>query len=511
MSRRFFAATLTLGLVASACSLTLDTDLGRGIGETCAAASDCAGKSASCDAGVCAVPCDGGCPAPSQCNVAKNLCATAGALAVGDVCSQATECATFDCTGGLCSKACTGTPDCPGGSVCVERACVRQLNVAFVLDNVVSTAKDGFALTHEEARASLEARLPWLVTQRLEGASSDNVNALMDTGLANGADVVLMTSSRFAAQAKGKAAEVPSKKFAVYASSATGTNIAGYSARFHQAWYLAGVTGATIASRENRKHLAYLGAVASPEVVRQLNAFTIGARSVDPEVVVEVVWANGFVPPVDVMKNLVGSLVASGASVIANRLGTNSALAEIEAQTPAGGPKIWSIGINNLTACNAAPSTCLGSAYFNWAPLYESLFDDMRRGRWNPSLVTDASIKQDPAKSPFSFAVNEAADAALPNLKTRLSQTITESLVNAAGDDLTFAGPLTPISNRDPIPAGSRVPDAELSAMCWLVEGVVERDIPGDATSPLVPGKFPKGGPAWPPGPTGIPLSCGEL
>jgi hypothetical protein len=250
------------------------------------------------------------------------------------------------------------------------------------------------------------------------------------------------------------------------------------------------------------KKIGFLGAMAIPEVISQFNAFVLGVRSVEPTFSVEIVWANSFVPTDDVEKKMVDYLVAGGNELLVNRMGAlNETFLTYAAtkQSATGGP-IYTIALDNQDACKFAPSTCIGAPYWNWGPLYTRLLDSMHNGTWKPSFVFD-SIQADPTSSTLQFALNTAGIPALQSIKEPLAGTI-GTLVNADGSDNTFKGPICPSQpdQRDGcVAGGARVSDDEINAMCWMVEGAVQRSDKEDPTSELVAARVPDGTVVWPP------------
>ena len=361
--------TCLAALALSGCSLLIDSTARAGVGARCEADQDCQGPGATCDEKkTCTLPCadEGDCPSGSTC--LASFCRVAGAGALGAACKTSADCASSSCVDGLCVSPCAATPDCPGGSVCVEGACQLTLPSGFVFDNQVSNATQGFAYAHEVGRQAAVAELPWLEAIRSESNTNDTVSASIESLISGGAEVVVVTTNRFKTEAEEKARAHPNVQFLTFSAPSEGDNFVGYDVRIHQAWYVAGYVAARF---DSSGKLAFLGAVPIPEVMRQLNAFTLGALAANPAARVEIVWANNFVPPDDIARKLVDYLMLSGSRVIVNRLGTGTSVGYIS-DLKDGGADIYSIGINNPNACDSGPTSCLGSPYYNWGPLHPS-------------------------------------------------------------------------------------------------------------------------------------------
>jgi simple sugar transport system substrate-binding protein len=494
-------ASLAAGaLLFGGCSIVADATVKSGVGVACAADADCQGDGARCDqTKTCTLPCTDAdqCPAGASC--VASFCRAAGAGALGDACQNASDCASSLCTDGLCVSTCTVTTDCSGGAVCVAGACQLTLHTGFVFDNQVSNATQGFALAHEVGRQAAVATLPWLVADRSESNTNDTVSGSIEGLVQGGAKVVVVTTNRFETETAEKAKSHPDVQFLTFSTTKTAVNNTSYDVRVHQAWFIAGYVAARF---EKDGKLGFLGAVPLPEVIRQLNAFTLGALTANKSARVEVVWANDFVPSDAITGKLVDYLIAGGNRVIVNRLGLGTAVTYVGGLA-AGGKDVYSIGINNPNACDSEPTSCLGAPYYNWGPLYTRVLDSIHKHTFDPSLVIDDSILVDPAQSTFQFAVNSKI-AGLDGLKPDIVSRIGE-LVGPQGEDQTFAGGfcVTDAAQRPGkpacSPAGTIVDDAELASMCWLVKGVVQPTNPEDPASALVDARAPDGTVLWPP------------
>ncbi len=90
------------------------------------------------------------------------------------------------------------------------------------------------------------------------------------------------------------ARDYPSVRFESNAGFKTADNVGTYNARYYQARYLAGMLAAH-ASKAGV--LAYIAPVPVPEVLQGINAYTLGARSVNPKITVRVYWTNNWRDP----------------------------------------------------------------------------------------------------------------------------------------------------------------------------------------------------------------------
>lgn len=468
-----FAALAVACSIAASCSLTVTSPL-KGIGEACAAAEECQGDSAECAAGRCVVEC-------------------------------------------------TSSVECPSGAACGDGVCDATFKVGFVYDG--NPQVSGFARAHDEGRLAAKSALPWLdfnlVAQDIQ---KDQESAAIGSLISDGASAVFVTTSRFGNVAAEVAKTHPDVKFLVFGIPTWSDNFSGYVPRYHQAWYLAGVAYGSFAKSRpatdtKRFKFGFVGALPVPEVNGQLNAFTVGLRSVEPTATVDVVWLGGFVPETGVIEGAVDYLLADGNRFIVNRIGARNAdlLSKIDAHNAENpGDAIFGTILDNADACSAHETYCLGGPTWNWGPLYLRVLSEMQRGTFDPQRPIRDSILAESQQSVVNLSLGTQPEFGSA-LRDALSSTITRLTV---GGDNTFA----PADNYQVCPTSqmqrpegcvaTRVEDTELSSMCWLVEGVVQRadpDSPFDAaTNGLVPAKIPTGE-TWPPqevGGTPVSLAC---
>jgi hypothetical protein len=273
-----------------------------------------------------------------------------------------------------------------------------------------------------------------------------------------------------------------------------------YFGRMEQAYHLAGYAAAhkTVTGR-----LGFLGSFITPEVVRHINAFTRGARRYDPDVVVEVRW-EGFwfdleEPNGEGKYNetvLTEQLLDGGADVIAHNMDNGRALAAVEQRKSETSQELYCIGNDNQGACSRGPTTCIGTSYWNWGPMYVRLFNEIHRNQWDPYEVINENIQSNPEQSIPNFAVNTAV--AGPDLAIAVSELLAD-LAKPGNEHMAFevfAGESQYCSTgqREPncVEAGEEITDDELITMCWFVEGVVEKVDPEDPQSADVAAQVPQ-------------------
>ncbi len=136
-------------------------------------------------------------------------------------------------------------------------------------------------------------------------------------------------------------------------------NMSNYFGRIYEARYLSGIV-AGLTTETN--HIGYVGAFPIPEVVRGINAFTLGAQSVNPDVEVEVVWTSTWYDPA-IEKEAAIALLDNGADIIAQHQDTAGP------QQAAQERGAYSIGYHTDMS-DVAPNAVLTSVVWNWNDFY---------------------------------------------------------------------------------------------------------------------------------------------
>lgn len=167
--------------------------------------------------------------------------------------------------------------------------------VAFVYIGPVGDA--GWTYAHDQGRRALErhfgARIQTTYVENVPESAADAERVFRD--LANqGNQMIFGTTFGYMEAMLKVAKEFPDIKFEHATGYKTAANLAQYDVRSYEGAYLAGVAAGKLSKQ------AKLGVVASipiPEVLRNINAFTLGARSVNPAATTHVVWVNKWFDP----------------------------------------------------------------------------------------------------------------------------------------------------------------------------------------------------------------------
>lgn len=216
----------------------------------------------------------------------------------------------------------------------------------------------GWTWAHDQARKALPYK-----TRFVENVTPDNIKTATESLIDLGCTMIFATSWEMLDQIKEIASQHPDIAFfCARIEGEPADNIWLYLGRMYQARYLSGITAGC---KSITGRIGYVAAFPVPEVIRGINAFTLGARSVNPRATVIVRWTNSWHdPPAEV--EAAESLIAEGVDVLAQHVQGPSVqqIAEQEG--------VYCIGYN-VDMSKFAPKQNIDNCVWNWEPLYRWL------------------------------------------------------------------------------------------------------------------------------------------
>jgi simple sugar transport system substrate-binding protein len=230
--------------------------------------------------------------------------------------------------------------------------------------------------------------------------------------------------------------------------------VGSYFGYIDEAQYVAGVV-AGLSTKTNK--LGFIAAKPIPQVLRNINAFTLGARSVNPKAITKLVFTGDWALPVKEAE-AANSLADQGVDVLTSHVDSPKVIVETAERRG-----IFSSGYHASQAA-LAPKGYLTGAEWNWAKVYEDYVNKLKAGEKWEHLVRggfkEGYIKMSPYGAPVSADAKGKADEAKAGL--------------TAGTLVIFKGPLKDNKGKEILPAGKQLGqrDIELEKMDYLVEGV---------------------------------------
>ncbi|NBQ86644.1 MAG: BMP family ABC transporter substrate-binding protein [Betaproteobacteria bacterium] len=252
----------------------------------------------------------------------------------------------------------------------------EPLKIAFAYVGPVGDG--GWTFAHDNGRKAIEKEFgDKVVTSFVEKVpeSADAERVIRDM-VAQGNKLIFGTTFGYMEPMLKVAADNAGVKFEHATGYKTAPNMRTYDSRTYEGAYMAGV----IAGKMTKSNT--LGVVASipiPEVIRNINSFTMGAQSVNPKVKTKVVWVNEwFNPPKE--SEAATALINGGADVLMQNTDSSAVLQTAEKM----GKRAFGWD-SDMTAYG--PKAHLGSAIINWAPYYIKATKDALEGTWQTGGV----------------------------------------------------------------------------------------------------------------------------
>jgi basic membrane protein A len=201
--------------------------------------------------------------------------------------------------------------------------------------------------------------------------------------------------------------------------------------------------------------LGYVAAFPIPEVIRGINAFTLGAQRVNPDVTVNVVWTSTWLDPT-VEKEAAQSLLNGGADVIAQHQDTPSAG---EAAQTAGAH--W-VGYNDDMS-RFAPTAWLTAPVWDWGPFYIKTVEDVMAGTWKSAQFYGNMAEGMVKLAPVSDVVPKAVRDEIASVQAKI----------VSGEFAPFTGPISKQDGTEAYAAGAVAKLGDLLGIDYFVKGVV--------------------------------------
>ena len=272
----------------------------------------------------------------------------------------------------------------------------------------------------------------------------------------NGADIIFATSFGYMEPMLKVAKEFPNVKFEHATGYKQSKNMASYGLRLYQARHVQGVI-AGLMTKTNK--ICYVGAFPIPEVIREINTYYLGAKSVNPNVDIDIVWVNTWYDP-GKEAQAAEVMIAEGCDMVAQH--TDSP-APLQAAQKAG-----VLGFGQASdQFKFAPKAQLTATIDNWSPYYIKKVQGVIDGTWKTGDYF-GHMNED--------VVQMASFTNMPDDVKAKAQKIKDDIKN--GTYFAFTGPIKDNTGKIQLKAGEIADDAHLNSMMYYVEGI-DAKVPG--------------------------------
>ncbi len=259
----------------------------------------------------------------------------------------------------------------------------EPLKVAFAYIGPVGDG--GWTFAHDNGRKAVEKEFgDKVVTTFVEKVpeSADAERVFRDLA-GQGNKLIFGTTFGYMEPMLKVAADSKDVKFEHATGYKQADNLRTYDSRTYEGAYMAGV----IAGKMTKSNtLGVVGSIPIPEVIRNINSFTLGAQSTNPKIKTKVVWVNEwFNPPKET--EAAQSLINQGADVLFQNTDSSAVL-----QTAAKNKKLAFGWDSDMTAY--APEAHLASSVINWGPYYIKATKDALEGSWTGNTGAWWGVKE---------------------------------------------------------------------------------------------------------------------
>ncbi|MBK1612294.1 BMP family ABC transporter substrate-binding protein [Rubrivivax gelatinosus] len=328
----------------------------------------------------------------------------------------------------------------------------EPLKVAFAYVGPVGDG--GWTFAHDNARKKLEAEfgdkiVTTFVEKVPEGADAERVFRDL---IGQGNKLVFGTTFGYMEPIQKVAVDAKDVKFEHATGYKQGENVRTYDSRTYEGAYMAGVIAGSVTKSNT---LGVVGSVPIPEVIRNINSFTLGAQSVNPKIKTKVVWVNEwFNPPKET--EAAQSLINGGADILFQNTDSSAVL-----QTAAKNKKFAFGWDSDMTAY--APEAHLASSIIDWTPYYIKATKEALDGTWTGGGHTWWGVKEGAIDIvSISDKVPAEAKAKVDEVKAGLKD----------GSFVIWKGPIVSNAGKEVLKKDEVADDKFLGGISFFVKGV---------------------------------------
>ena len=343
------------------------------------------------------------------------------------------------------------------GSFGVAAQAADKVKVGFIY--VGPIGDHGWTYRHDIGRKQVEEaygdRVETIYQESVaEGADAERA---LTTMALQGADIIFATSFGYMDAVERVAKQFPNVKFEHATGYKTnGVNSSNYGLRLYQARHVQGVI-AGMMTKTNK--ICYVAAFPIPEVIREINTYYLGAKSVNPDVDIDIVWVFTWYDP-GKEADAAQAMLDQGCDVIAQHTDSPAPLQTAEA--------LGKVGFGQASDQFAfAPNAQLTATIDNWGPYYVEKVGQVLNGTWTPMCdgpdgcyfghMNDGSVEM----APFTNMPKKVAVKA---------QQVKNAITN--GEYFAFTGPLFDNEGNQVLADGEIADRMHLDTMNYYVEGI---------------------------------------
>lgn len=333
----------------------------------------------------------------------------------------------------------------------LSHAASGPLKIGFIYPGPVANV--GWTFQHELGRKLIEKEFgPRIQTVFVENVpESTDAERVIRQLVADGCKMIFTTSFGFMESTVKVAKDHPEVIFEHATGYKMAKNLGLYQTKFYEGAYLLGM----LAGKMTKKNtLGFVASYPIPEVLRNINAFTHGARSVNPAVKTKVIWINSWYDPTR-ERQAADALIGQGADVLYQN--TDSPAVVQLAQSKG----LYAFG-QDSDMTRFGPKAHLTANTVNWGVYYRMKVKQVLDGKWKAE-DTKWGMKE-------GMIELAALNPAIPADVVKLFNDKKAAIVS--GSFHPFQGPVKDQAGKIKVAPGQVISDAELWGMKWYIEGV---------------------------------------
>jgi len=313
----------------------------------------------------------------------------------------------------------------------------------------------GWSYQHDQGRIFAEKHFgDQLETVHLEKiAEGPDAERAIARLARDGCDIIFTTSFGYMEPTLKVAKRFPKVKFEHATGYKTAPNVTTYNAKFHEGRYVIGQIAAKVSKTGKA---GYIVSFPIPEVVAGIDAFMLGAQSVNPDFKVSVIWVNSWYDPgkeADAAKVLIGQ----GCDVIAQHTDSTAAMQVAEEQ----GKHAFGQASDMI---KFGPHAQLTAIVDNWGPYYVRRIQAVMDGTWKSQSSWDGMAQGTVKMAPFTNMPEDVAKMA--------ENTVAEI---KSGKLNPFHGPIYNQDGKLMVKEGEVLPDNDILGLNWYVTGIDDK------------------------------------
>ncbi len=341
----------------------------------------------------------------------------------------------------------------------------------------------GWSHAHEQGRLYVEDKFDWLETAYAESVAEADVERFLDRFVVEeDCDVVLTTSFGFMDGTAAAAEKYPDKLFFHCSGYTRAPNLGTYMADFYQLYYLNGLMAGAL-TKSNQ--VGYVGAHPIPEVVRHINAFTLGVQEANPEATVDVRWLFEWYDPA-AAREAAEALVSGGVDVLAFTEDSPAVVEVGQGHTEAGDP-VYTFSHYSPMG-DFGPDSAVSGQLVDWGIIYEDILAKVYAGAYTNTNLENVDywwLMREKAVllgARFGEPINPQFEDDLKAVTVTdplLGEISVYDLVMARSEQMKdpamlfdpFTGPISDQDGTQRLADGQRASIGELLSIDWFVDG----------------------------------------